>query len=592
MYRWFAVTALAGALAEPAAAQKTEVVQVNGSSSGSRPRLVAAGTDVYMVWDDRRNGRSDIYFSRSTDGGATWSSNRRLDTDAPGAASSSEAAIAVSGRSIFVVWRDTRNSGAFTYTDLYFNRSLDRGLTWMPSDVQVDLPVPTNSYDPQIAAVGSSVYVTWTDTSKFAPNVFFHRSTDSGTTWPHPIVQLNTNPPGVRHAKVPQIAAVGSSVYVLWSDSRNAGVTQFTEDVYFNRSADGGATWLSSDVRLDTDPAGSAWSSAPRIAASGSFVYATWYDGRNVGFDIYFNVSPDGGATWRTADVRLNTNALGTAASSRPAIAASDSSVYVAWQDDRNGNGDIYFNRSTDNGTTWLASDVRVDTDPPGSGYSFSPAIAASGSSVYVLWPDDRKTLLSSQGEDVFFNRSTDAGATWLASDVQLDPGPFVGARSWSWQVVASGSSVYTAWEVGLPGEIRFNIPFGFQPYGGGSGGSFGVVPRLTGTGQPTLGSPVALDTQNALGGAAGAMLVGVGPNSKIALPLLGGTLLVSPAIAIPFTLGGVPGLPSAGTASLPLMLPPTPSSVGANLNFQSVLLDAGAARGISMTNAVEMWIG
>jgi hypothetical protein len=36
----------------------------------------------------------------------------------------------------------------------------------------------------------------------------------------------------------------------------------------------------------------------------------------------------------------------------------------VTWRDTRNGRDDIYFNRSPDGGATWLIADVRLDTDP------------------------------------------------------------------------------------------------------------------------------------------------------------------------------------------------------------------------------------
>src|SRR5262245_25457927 len=49
----------------------------------------------------------------------------------------------------------------------------------------------------------------------------------------------------------PEIARAGANLYVVWYDRRLGDL-----DVFFNRSLDGGDTWLATDVRLDTTPAG------------------------------------------------------------------------------------------------------------------------------------------------------------------------------------------------------------------------------------------------------------------------------------------------------------------------------------------------
>ena len=56
--------------------------------------------------------------------------------------------------------------------------------------------------------------------------------------------------------------------------------------------------------------------------------------------------------------------------------------IYVTWENDKNGNKNIYFNRSDDYGVTWLANDIRLndirlDTDDiPGAHTSLFPQIS------------------------------------------------------------------------------------------------------------------------------------------------------------------------------------------------------------------------
>jgi hypothetical protein len=108
----------------------------------------------------------------------------------------------------------------------------------------------------------------------------FNRSLDSGSTWLPTDVRLDAEPAGVVTCKQ-QIAADGSSLCVVWEDSRNG-----SEDIYCNRSLDGGSTWLDADIRLDTDSAGAARSLRPVLTVAGSVVGATWRDFRNGREDI------------------------------------------------------------------------------------------------------------------------------------------------------------------------------------------------------------------------------------------------------------------------------------------------------------------
>src|SRR5215208_1714512 len=60
-------------------------------------------------------------------------------------------------------------------------------------------------------------------------------------------------------------------------------------------------------------------------------------------------------------------------------------SVYVVWSDNAAGNGDIYFKRSADNGTSFGDTENLSNN----SAYPDSFHMAVSGSSVYVVWSDN-----------------------------------------------------------------------------------------------------------------------------------------------------------------------------------------------------------
>ncbi len=74
----------------------------------------------------------DVMFSRSTDGGSTWSAPIRVNDDLPGTDAwqwFGTMSVAPNGR-IDVIWNDTRSSGVDNLSELYYSFSTDAGTTW------------------------------------------------------------------------------------------------------------------------------------------------------------------------------------------------------------------------------------------------------------------------------------------------------------------------------------------------------------------------------------------------------------------------------------------------------------------------------
>ncbi len=141
------------------------------------------------------------------------------------------------------------------------------------------------------------------------------------------------------------------------------------------------------DVRLTNDPAVSYTSSnnAWCIASSGNDVHVVWYDGRDGNAEIYYKRSLDEGISWGV-DTRLTNN---SGYSMYPSVAVSGSVVHVVWYDNRDGpfgNDEIYYKRSTDGGVSWGA-DTRLTNN---TAESRNPSASVSGQVVHVVWDDKR----------------------------------------------------------------------------------------------------------------------------------------------------------------------------------------------------------
>lgn len=413
------------------------------------PDVCCDGDRIYAVWYDRRNGNLDIYFNRSLDGGTTWLDvDVRLDRDAPGAAGSLVPRICCDGLAVYVAWYDERDGGS----DVYFNRSLDGGTSWLASDVRIgsDAPGAAASREPQIACHGSTVYLTWFDRRDGSYGIYFNRSLDGGATWLAQDVRLDRAPPGASDARLPRMATDGARIGVAWADTRSGG-----SDIYVNRSLDGGATWLLDDVRVNEPGAPAGDAEAPSIALEDDHVLVAWQDARDGLFDIRVNRSLDGGTTWLAQDVRVDRDPAGTADSVAPRACVEGGRAHVVWEEQRGIHPSVRFSRSPDGGATWSPLETRLDQAPPALAAARRPAVRCCPSgALVVVWRDD------SDGRfDVRLTRSTDGGLSWLPEPLRLDTDDPGAGHSLDPVICCAGGRVYALWydQRDGPGDVYFN---------------------------------------------------------------------------------------------------------------------------------------
>ena len=261
----------------------------------------------------------------------------------------------------------------------------------------------------------------------------YRRSIDGGLTWEDKR-QLTSSPASKLHSS---IFAVGLNVYLAWMDYRDGNF-----EIYFNKSADGGITW-GTDVRLSNN---SAPSRMPAIAVSGTTIHVAWCDSTAGNWEIYYKRSIDGGITWGEETRMTNDPAI----SSTPSLAVSGSTVHLIFMDNRPGYNDTYYKRSTNNGTTW-SSEIRFIKG--NSSVNYYPSMAVEGSVVHVVY-----TRYIS-GWQVVYNKSTNAGVSWLKKDIQISNIPSPGFPYNAPSIAASNGNVHVIWRDTRDGnyEIYYN---------------------------------------------------------------------------------------------------------------------------------------
>ncbi|MBN2378381.1 exo-alpha-sialidase [candidate division WOR-3 bacterium] len=188
------------------------------------------------------------------------------------------------------------------------------------------------------------------------------------------------------------IEARGQTLHAVWGEASGATST----NVYYIKSQDNGETWGDA-FKISTDPTTSDY---PSMAVSGTQIYIVWKDVRDGNSEIYYRHSQDEGETWLD-EMRLTEE---PSFSDFPSAAASDSFIHVVWEDLRAGNREIYYKRSLDYGETW-EDDQRLTSNEGNSRFA---CIEASGADLYIVWHDDAEG-----NYEIYFTHSPDRGETW-----------------------------------------------------------------------------------------------------------------------------------------------------------------------------------
>jgi len=366
----------------------------SGTSGQYAPDMGLNGSgEIYVTWMDDRNGNDDIYFARSLDGGSSFQTNVRVDDTGVGTSNQRYPAMAVnSSGEIYIAWWDRREGAD---SDLYFARSLDEGVSFGTNIRLDDTGSGTSSQGSVDLAVGNdgTIYAAWLDNRNGNQHIWTANSTNEGQSF-----GTNRVIYALGSQAEPSIAMSDDGIiYVVWQDA-----TSGNNDIVLSKSTNRGYTFTV-PIRVDDTGSGTTEQSAPKVAvATNGDVYVAWYDYRNGNYDIYFAKSIDDGASFG-ANVRVDDTGSNLFAQMGPSIAVhGNGNIYVAWYDARNGatNWDIYYAVSTNGGASF-GTNIRVDDSAVSSSQTWPDIKVDSIGDVYVVWQDNRNG-----NYDIYFSRT------------------------------------------------------------------------------------------------------------------------------------------------------------------------------------------
>lgn len=144
--------------AQPETSQKIS----NSLNDSIAPSIATDGINIYVAWADRsRSGPSEIFFSKSTDGGKTFTESKNISNKQGG---SNWPFVVTDGTNIYVAWtyRYPNNpSGGWSddNSEILFSKSTDGGKTF--SNPQIISDSVGFSDGPSIATDGKNIFNAW-----------------------------------------------------------------------------------------------------------------------------------------------------------------------------------------------------------------------------------------------------------------------------------------------------------------------------------------------------------------------------------------------------------------------------------------------
>lgn len=283
-----------------------------------------AGNFYYLHLSNPTNGSwiDRIIIQKSTDAGVTWSDGAYTGKNNAKAQDKHWMAVDPATNFLYVTWTQFDKYGTSNPLDssvIMFSKSTDGGLNWTPAKRIsklagdcVDSDLTAEGAVPCVGPAGE-VYVVWSNRNQ----LWFDRSLDGGTTWLDQDIPVAAQPtgwdypiPGISRANGLPVTVCDLSngprrgtIYVNWTDQRNGADNT---DVWFCKSTDGGLTW-SPTKRVNNDNTQThQFLTYMTVDQATGYLWFVFYDRRNytdLRTDVYMAVSKDGGETFKNFKV-------------------------------------------------------------------------------------------------------------------------------------------------------------------------------------------------------------------------------------------------------------------------------------------------
>jgi hypothetical protein len=276
-------------------------------------------------------------------------------------------AIAFDGTNYLVVWQDYRSG---TDYDVYACRVRSDGCILDPGGIAISTATDFQGY-PSVAFGAGNYLVCWQDLRNGTDNNIYAAmlNTDGEISKSSFAITTATN-----DQNEPAVAFCGTSYLIVWSDDN---------DISGRRLSLSG-TLLGSEITVSN---ASATQEQPAVVFGDTYYLVVWHDTRT-GDDIYATRIDTLGVNRNPSGINIST---ASNSQSAPDVGFDGNNYLVVWQDNRNGNYDIYASRVDQLGIRLDGSDGFMISNATQD--QLAPKVAFDATNYLVVWYDQRSSI-------------------------------------------------------------------------------------------------------------------------------------------------------------------------------------------------------
>jgi hypothetical protein len=377
------------------------------------PLVASEGTNLFIVFQIIEGRSTNLYFRRSTDEGATWTSARKISNEK---SDCMPPTIAVNSGIVHAAWID---NGERIDGEVYYARSLDGGETWEKNMILVG--DANSARYPSIACSGNNIYLIWQDMEN---KVYFKVSRNKGQNWENETLLGKVGKHSC-YCFPPAVACNGNEVTVVWTNFnedkkglniRAYGFSLFKSNkkmlssVVSRSSCDNGRTWSKERILSSTQVAKETQDEIdnPTMLSDGSQLYLFWLARHNLplGEILYARFDPKTEKKQLTGkSVYLNDKR----SPKRPSVVFDKAgNLHMTWASFFGGESIVHY------GTIDPAGNMLAEKKDLTSkvGRYHNPTITRTASGfLQVYWYDEPKD--KEEWSRIFLKTSKDNGLTW-----------------------------------------------------------------------------------------------------------------------------------------------------------------------------------
>ncbi len=364
---------------------QNENILIQGTSSPSEPSIMIDPLHPNVMVAGAI--LDDVYIS--TDSGYTWSKDRLSSSYGVWG----DPVIAVDNKSNWYYFHLSNPRNGNWIDRIVCQKSTDGGENWNNgSYAGLNGAKAQDKQWVTVDRTDNTIYMTWTQFDDYGSSsasckssILFSKSTDLGESWT-PAKRINEvdgnciDEDNTTEGAVPALGPE-KQLYVAWAGP---------EGLVFDRSLDGGTTWLDNDIKINDMPGGWDYeipglqrcNGLPVTQCDTSYspyrgrIYVNWTDQRNGtdDTDVWLAMSDDGGNTWSDA-IRVNNDDAGHQQFFTwmcvDQVTGYLHFVFYDRREHNNNSTDVYYALSTDGGQTFLNRKISESPFTPSSNTFF-----------------------------------------------------------------------------------------------------------------------------------------------------------------------------------------------------------------------------